>query len=164
MFSIQYKIINIGCDKESYGKEGFFQLLCNGNTYGEFYSGKLETIMSTVSVFNWFERMLKVTLELKSRNYVILSDTDSIDRWIEFNKTNENYVFMGVIRLKKIAGSSDIEYINCSQKEYVDWYDELIPYEELKHEVYNKAIEYVDYLKKNNCSNSDVLYKLIVQL
>ena len=128
MIDIKYRIINDDYDQESFGKEGYFQMIFNGNSYGEFYSGKLENVMGKVSVFNWFERLLRVVIELKKKKYVILSDTESIDRWIEFEKKDRNIIAIGIIRLRKLSGTSDIEYINNSQKEYMNLYGEFVSY------------------------------------
>ena len=164
MVKIEYSIVNDDCDQESFGKEGFFRIYFNENFYGEFYSKELQGVMFTDSVFDWFKRILKVVIELKTKDYVILSDIESFDRWIEFDKRNRNTVVVGIIRLEKQVGMLDIEYKNNPRKEYVDWNEEFISYEDLKNEVCDKARLYCNYLKEHNCKAWEDIDGLIVQL
>lgn len=164
MVKIEYSIINDDCDRESYGKEGFFRIYFNKSFYGEFYPEELQSVMFTDSVFDWFERILKVVIELKTRDYVILSDIESFDRWIEFDKRHKNVVVVGIIRLEKKTGMSDIEHENNPLKKYVDWNEEFITYEELNREVCDKARLYCDYLRKHGCKGWEDIDRLIVQL
>ena len=167
MVDIKYSIVNDTCDPDSFGMEGFFQFICNGKSYGNFYSGSLEKVMWTVSVFDWFERILTVVIELKKKDYVILSDTESINTWIEFDKRGCNIVVIGIIHLTKLPGSKAIEYaeyMNNMQKEYIRWYGESVSYEEFKDAVVTKAIAYCNYLKQNHCKKWIAIHKLIRQL
>ena len=76
MFKINYRIVHSRYD-DFIGQHGFFQIICNGNKYGEMYSKEIETIMDKVSLYDWFERLARVINILNIKEYVVLSDIES---------------------------------------------------------------------------------------
>lgn len=168
MIEFIYRVICNADEEEIEGMKGFFQININGNTYGEIYPEKLEGIMDKVSVYDWFERLLRVTKKLQKHRYVILSDTESYNRWIEFINNDEDIVTVSIIKAEKITGSQDIEYVCPSNKEYGEWDNQEISYIDLKEEIINEGLQYVEVLlnKNNNFTNREIqkLKDLIVQL
>lgn len=130
-------------------QEGFFQIICNEYSYGEYYSDELENIMDTVSVFDWFERMIRVVVDLEKYNYIKLSDTESFNKWIEFVRDKDNRVTVGVIKSEKVIGSTDIEY-DDTYKEYAEWSGQRFSFNEIKYEVKEKAQLYCKVLNGVN--------------
>ena len=131
------------------GMEGFFQISINGNTYGEIYSKELESIMHKVSIYDWFERLLRVIKMLQKQNYIVLSDTESYNRWIEFIN-NKDIITVSIISSEKIIGSKDIEYMCPRNKQYVEWDSQEISYTDLKEEIVKKSLQYLQVLLDEN--------------
>lgn len=108
MFELNYRIINSEYDDFT-GQNGFFQFNCNGFLYGEMYPEELEEIMDNVSVFDWFERLIRVVENLITKEYVALSDVESYNLWIEFNKKKDD-LEISIVCAEKPDGSKDLEY------------------------------------------------------
>ena len=116
------------------------------------YPKELETVMDKVSLFDWFERLIKVVKYLMTEDYVVLSDVESYNIWIEFQKSSEE-VMISVVKAKKELGTQDIEFILGEPVER-EWTVSQISYNQLKMEVVNKASEYIAYVVANNKSSS----------
>lgn len=168
MVELIYRVVCNVTNEQMRGMEGFFQIKINGNTYGEIYPRELEDIMDKVSVYDWFERLLRVTKKLQEQTYIILSDTESYNRWIEFIMNDEDIVTVSIIKAEKIIGSQDIEYVCPDNKEYVEWDHQRISYVDLKEEIINKSSQYVEVLlnENDNLMSAEIqkLIGLIVQL
>lgn len=145
MFKIEYKIINSDFD-DFYGQNGFFQVLCNGFSYGEIYPEELESVMDKVSIVDWFERLVRVKEHLKTLDYVALSDTESYNTWIEFRKNQRNLV-ISIIKADKVDGSHDIEY-QLNNMENGDWVNQVVSFEQFCDEIQSKAKEYTEYVAR----------------
>lgn len=155
MIEIVFKVIDDN-DDEIKGNDGFFKINCNGNSYGEVYPTELEDVMDKVSVYDWFERLLRVAGALQKYNYVVLSDTESNNRWIEFIGDTNNIVTISIIKSNKVSGTQDIEYTDFEDKEYVEWWNQKVSYISLCKEIIDKAHEYIEILlKENNNSISE---------
>ena len=89
-FKLEYRIVL--CDDDFNGQNGFFQIKCNNYNYGEIYPKELETVMDKVSLFDWFERLIRVVKYLMTEDYVVLSDVESYNVWIEFQKKDEKII------------------------------------------------------------------------
>lgn len=87
---------------------------------------------------DWFERMIRVVIDLEKYNYVKLSDTESFNKWIEFVRDLDNRVTIGVIKSEKKIGSTDIEY-DETHKQYAKWSGQQFSFDEIKYEVKEKA-------------------------
>ena len=91
MFTLDYRIVHSEYD-DFVGENGFLQIKCNECKYGEMYPKELETIMDKVSLYDWFDRLVRVVKNLLTKDYVALSDVESYNTWIEFHKKNEEII------------------------------------------------------------------------
>lgn len=146
MFEIDYRIVHSEYD-DFEGQHGFFQIKCNGYIYGEMYPKEVEEIMDKVSLYDWFERLTKVIKNLMTKNYVALSDVESYNTWIVFQKRNEE-VIISIVKVKKEQGSHDIEFV-LKEPEAGEWTNQIISFERLKGEVIEKGREYIKNISTN---------------
>lgn len=140
MFEINYRIVRSEYD-DFVGQHGFFQIKCNGYIYGEIYPKEIEEVMEKVSLYDWFERLAKVIRNLMEKDYVVLSDVESFNTWIEFQRRSEEVV-ISIIKAKKEQGSHDIEFY---LREPMDgeWTNQAVNFEQLKKEIIEKGKEYI---------------------
>lgn len=150
MFELDYRIVHSGYD-DFEGQHGFFQIRCNGYVYGEMYPKEIEEIMDKVSLYDWFLRILKVIKNLMTQDYVALSDVESYNTWIVFQKRNEE-VIISIVKAKKEQGSHDIEFA-LREPEVGEWANQTINFEQLKQEVIEKGREYVKNIISTNKEN-----------
>lgn len=163
MFELEYRIV-LSDDDDFQGQNGFFQIKCNNYNYGEMYPKELEDVMDTVSLFDWFERLIMVVKYLMTEDYVVLSDVESYNVWIEFQKRNKD-VTISVVKAEKEQGTQDIEFTLRSPIER-EWTVSQICYNQLKLEVVEKAREYIAYiaaLNKNSVIDKIEQLKEILQ-
>lgn len=149
MFEIEYRIAEkmIGY---FIGEEGYYKIHCNEKTYGDIYPEELEEIMGTEYLYDWFEDMLKIAIELHDRRYIVLSEIESYNLWIEFERKGED-LFVSLAYADKPDGSKEIEYELFNQ--YYDeslWKNERIDFEAFKLEVVRKSTEYSQEIKRRN--------------
>lgn len=147
MFELNYRIINSEYD-DFIGQNGFFQLNCNGFLYGEMYPKDLEDIMDKVSIFDWFERLIRIVESLMTKEYVALSDVESYNIWIEFNKKGED-VEISIVEAEKPDGSKDLEY-KLKNVIYADWMNQKVKFYQFKEEILKKAEIYIENVINNN--------------
>jgi len=155
MFEIIYKIINKDYEQDIKGTEGFFQIRCNEKMYGEFYSAEIEKFMDTVEISRWMNWFLQIVYDLRSKNYILLSDIESYNTWIEF-KRKDDIVLVSIISADKPQGSTAIEYEHMPNTTYPDWNNEEISYYQFECEVIKKAKKYLKELNLLNTSNNAV--------
>ena len=158
MFELDYRIVHSEYD-DFEGQHGFFQIKCNGYIYGEMYPKEIEEVMDKVSLYDWFERLAKVIKNLMTKNYVALSDVESYNTWIVFQKRNEE-VIISIVKAKKEQGSQDIEFV-LREPEAGEWTNQEINFNELKKEVIEKGMEYIKNIVAFNTEN--VLFDKIEQ-
>ena len=123
MFELDYRIVRNEYDDFA-GQHGFFQIKCNGNIYGEIYPEEIEAVMDKVSIYDWFERMAKVSRYLTVKNYVALSDVESYNTWIVFKKSNEK-VIISILKTAKEQGSHAIEFF-LRDPVAGEWIDQVV--------------------------------------
>lgn len=150
MFELDYRIVHSEYD-DFVGQHGFFQIKCNNYIYGEMYPKEIEEIMDKVSIYDWFERLAKVIKNLMTKDYVALSDVESYNTWIVFQKRNEE-VIISIVKAKKEQGSHDIEFF-LRNPEDGEWMNQTIGFEQLKHEVIEKGREYIKNILLTNREN-----------
>lgn len=139
MFKIEYRIVHSEND-DFLGQNGFLQIKCNENKYGEIYPKELEMVMDKVSLFEWFERMVRVMYYLMTKEYVALSDVESFNTWIEFKKM-EAEVVVSIVKAEKKQGSHDIEF-SLDDPVEGKWGKQVVSYNQLKAEIIEKTREY----------------------
>ena len=150
MFRLDYRIVYTNYD-DFIGQNGFLQIRCNEYRYGEIYPKELEVFVDKVSLYDWFERLVRVMKNLMTKDYVVLSDVESYNTWIEFQK-KKGMVIISIVEAEKKQGSKDIEF---SLKEPASgaWTDQVISYKQLKTEIMEKAEEYIEIISVGNTKN-----------
>lgn len=147
MFEINYRIVHSEYDDFA-DQHGFFQINCNNNFYGEMYPKEIEEIMDKVSIYDWFERLAKAVKNLMSNDYVALSDVESYNTWIVFQKRFEE-VIISIVKAKKEQGSCDIEFF-LKDPEAGEWVNQVVNFEQLKEKVTEKGREYINNILSMN--------------
>lgn len=150
MFELDYRIVHSKYD-DFVGQHGFLQIKCNNCIYGEMYPKEIEEIMDKVSLYDWFERLAKVIKNLMTKDYVALSDVESYNTWIVFQKRNEE-VIISIVKAKKEQGSHDIAF-SLRRPETGEWTNQIINFEQLKQEVIKKGMEYIKKIISTNKDN-----------
>ena len=89
-----------------------------------------------------------------TKDYVVLSDVESYNTWIEFRKKNEE-VIISIVKAEKEAGSHDIEF-NLQKPIAGEWGKQVISYSELKTEISEKIKEYVEFITTCNPGNPEI--------
>ncbi len=153
MFELDYRIVHSE-DDDFAGQNGFLQIMCNGYKYGEIYPEEVEMIMDKVSLCDWFDRLVRVIKYLMTKDYVLLSDVESYNTWIEFRRKNEE-VTVSIIKAEKEEGSHDIEF-NLKESIAGEWDKQVICYSQLKTEVKAKLREYVERITVDNTQNPEI--------
>lgn len=153
MFELDYRIIHSEYD-DFIGQNGFFQINCNAYNYGEIYPKELEVVMDKVSVYDWFERLIKVTKKLSTEDYVVLSDVESYNTWIEFQRRKQE-VIISIIKAEKKQNSRDIEF-KLEESSAGEWVNQVVSYNQLRNEIIEKAEEYIKYISANNADNVEI--------
>lgn len=160
MFEVDYRIVHSEYD-DFKGQQGFFQIRCNGYAYGEMYPREIEDVMDKVSLYDWFERLVKVIKGLMVNDYVALSDVESYNTWIVFEKRNEE-VIISIVKASKEQGTYDIEF-GLKEPEVGEWANQTIYFAQLKQEVVEKGREYIKNISLVNKENK-LLSKLKQEL
>ncbi len=132
MFELDYRIVHSEYDDFA-GQHGFFQIKCNNCIYGEMYPKKIEEFMDKVSIYDWFERLAKVIKNLMEKDYVALSDVESYNTWLVFQKRSEE-VIISIVKARKEQGSHDIEF-SLINPEAGEWMGQIVGFEQLKQEI-----------------------------
>ena len=152
MFQINYNIIICEDeeDEEIKGTDGQFEIKCNNSVYGNYYLPVVDIFYE--QIYNWIERYLRVVKKLQISNYVVLSNTDSYNTWIEF-KRNANSLIVSEVDADKLTGLTDIanRLVNLRERRWT----ETVSYIQFEEEVINKSISYVKELKEINSQNTD---------
>lgn len=151
MFKLNFRIVHSGFDDFT-GQNGFFQIICNNYTYGEMFSEELEQVMDKVSLYDWFDRLIKVIKNLDTKEYVALSDVESYNTWIQFQRRNED-VIISIVRAEKEQGSRDIAY-HLKNPVIGEWAQQVINYYQFKNEIVEKTKEYIKYILANNADGA----------
>jgi len=139
------------------GQNGYLQIDVNGYTYGDYYPEELDGIMDQIDLSDWIERLVRVKEGLKKAEYVVLSDVDAYETWIEFKKKFTDVV-VSIVTCEKWDGSMDIEY-HLDNPKISDWGNQVITFDEFENEI-DRAVEaYLAYLKSVN--NDDELLKQV---
>ena len=147
MFEIAYRIVHSEYD-DFMGQHGFFQIKCNDYIYGEMYPREIESVMAKVSLYDWFERLAKVIKNLMTKDFVALSDVESYNTWIAFQRRNEE-VIISIAKAKKEQGSHDIEFF-LTKPEAGEWTNQAISFEQMKQEIVEKGKEYIKNIESAN--------------
>jgi len=149
MFKIEYKISRTDYD-DFVGEKGYYKIFCNENAYGEIFSDELEEIMGTEYLYDWFEDMVKIALELHNVSYIVLSNIESYNLWIEFIR-NEDILSVSLVNADKPDGTGSVAYElfnKCDDKNL--WKDEEVSFTEFKKELVRVVTDYIKDVKTYN--------------
>lgn len=149
LFEFNYRMILTDYDEDFFGGEGFFEIKCNENTYGEIYAPELNDVLFKDCIFDWFVRMLRACILLSKHDVVYISDTDSYAYWIKIEKVTPHYLNVNSVKMEKWEGSHEIELINktdCVET----WKNSLVTEDEFRNEMIKKSRAYLQELK--NCN------------
>lgn len=166
MFKISYKLFESEDveGNELNGTEGYFQFEIDNETYGIFITEEIDDF--TVSVYWWLYYFLEVVRLLKTERYVLISDIEKSNIWIEL-KMEKDIVEISKVSADKPEGSGAIETKKVPNLTYPYWKEKRVIYEDLKKEVIDKTKLYVEELKVlNNESNKEILKmeKLVLEI
>lgn len=153
MFEIDYRIVQCEYD-EFIGQNGFLKIKCNDSWYGDIYSPNIEKYMDKISLDDWFERLYRVIKYLNEKDFVALSDVESFNVWIVFQKKNKK-VIVSLMNAEKKQGSSDIEF-KLENMTNGKWTNKVVDLEQMIDEIVKKTKEYINYIKTKNNDNSMV--------
>lgn len=143
MFKISYRITSNDYD-DFFGENGFFQISCNNYTYGEIYPEEIEDVMEKDSLYDWIERLIRVAKYLHVHNYVVLSDIESYNLWLEFKKMGEE-VNVSIVKAEKPEGSQDIEF-ELKDSRPGKWINQKVNFQQFKKEIIEKGEAYLKEL------------------
>jgi len=125
--------------------EGYFELVVNNQNYGYFKKGPLQKDERwSELITTWFEGLLTILLKINNgHSYVVISDIDSYNTWIEFKTLKNKNINVSVIEADKKDGSQQIETTPPENIVPSDWANEEVSYDQMHHEITKKATEYI---------------------
>lgn len=137
---MNYRIVLYDYDDFA-GQNGFLQVKCNGFAYGEIYAEEIEKYIFPDSLYDWMERFVRVCICLMTEVYVVLSDVESYNTWIEFKKRGDK-LSISLIEAKKEEGTHDIEF-HLDDRRPGEWTDQIIDFQQFKGEIIQKGKAYL---------------------
>ena len=70
----------------------------------------MEAVVEKESLYDWFDRLVRVAQNILTKHYVFLSDVESYNTWLEFKRKNERELIVSIIQAHKEEESADIEF------------------------------------------------------
>ncbi len=152
MFRIRYKIMDdvVLESWELKGADGYFEFQVGDETYGIFIPENIDVFM--VSIYWWFYYFLEAILILNKTNYVLISDIEKANTWIEIKK-NGDELYISKVFAEKPENSLALESEVIPNIKYKYWKDKKVLFMRFKAEVLNKAKCYLRDLK---CLNEEI--------
>ena len=145
MFEIKYKIISDDSD-DYYGQNGYFQIVCNGHTFGFVFESDVS--ICCVDLENWMIGLIDVLMIIKKNQSCYLCDTESFETWLSF-KRHDDYVIIAVIKGTRQIGSKQIE-LALSDIRPGDWDNQYVLYEDFKYEILRVVKLYLNEISLKN--------------
>jgi len=155
LFKINYRITDSfeeirSLSSEDFHIEGFFEMVFNKNRYGNYHNKILKDgEQGLESITSWLERLLRACFILLSSDYLLISDVESYNIWVEFRKKGD-LIFASVIEAEKVDGSSDLEIVQLTEVNYPNWSNEQISFDELVNEVISKTEAFISEVCRIN--------------
>ncbi len=156
MFELNYQIVLYDYD-DFIGQNGFFRVKCNDFVYEEIYPEGAERYICQDSdaLYDWMERFVRVCICLMTKEYVVLSNIESYNTWIEFKKRGDK-LSISLIEAKKEEGTHDIEF-HLDDRRPGEWTNQIIDFQQFKGEIIQKGKAYLKttlrYEPENACLN-----------
>lgn len=63
---------------------------------------------------------IQAMIALENKNYILISDTESYNTWIEIER-DKDLIYTSVIQADKPMGITAVEYAPVPNKEYTEW-------------------------------------------
>lgn len=157
MFKIRYRIFEEEEveDYEIYGEYGYFELTIVDETYGVFILEDIDVF--SVSIYWWFYYLLEALGKLRNCMYVLISDIEKSNTWIEL-KHETDILNISKVSADKPIGSTAVECVVMPNLKYEYWKDKKILFEDFKFEVLSKAKEYLEDIKLLNTKNHSQIH------
>jgi len=149
MFNIEYRI-STKADGQFIGEMGYYKMICNLNYYGDIFPEDLEDIMGTEYLYDFMRDIVIILKELHDKYYVALSNIESYNLWVEFEK-KQNDISISLTHADKPDGAKKIEFEIFNRKENETlWRNEKVDFNDFKEQIIASAKEYVKEVKSNN--------------
>ena len=101
---------------------GFFAINVNGYHYGHYHNYPLQPGERDYEyITHWFLSLISAYQELTRSGYILLSNMDSPNSWIEFRKIQDT-VEINLIDAKKPNGTTDLRLTPLDEFKYGKWY------------------------------------------
>lgn len=152
MFELNYRMIITDYDEGFFGGEGFLEIRCNANTYGEIYAPELNDVLFKDCIFDWFIRIIKACVLLNDNDIVYINDTDAYNFWIKFERISDANINVNLVEMKEWEGCHELETRNL-EKCVEMWDNSLVDINNFRCEIIKKSREYLKELK--TCNNED---------
>ena len=159
MLKLLYKIVESDSD-DFYGQNGYLQMKCLSNSYGEYFEEDIVLEIFIVNLHDWFERILRATNILIQNKYVAINDTESINGWIEMQVTNSLHI--SSVIADKADGIGDIVVHKLVIKELL-WKENQINLEQFCKEILEQSKKYMNQLNDINMKNKIIDYINLLQ-
>ncbi|GHU61530.1 hypothetical protein FACS189418_1330 [Clostridia bacterium] len=157
MFEIRFKVFeDKGLEShELKGANGYFEFQVENETYGIYIPENIDVF--SVSIYWWFYYFLKAILMLNETNYVLISDIEKSDVWIEIKKIDWELI-ISKVRADKPVGSTALESRIMPNLKYEYWKDKKVNWTEFLNEILSKAKEYLCLVQSlNDKSHTDLI-------
>ncbi len=146
MFYIRYKILE-NEDIEPYelqGEYGYFEFRANDEIYGYYIDENLDIF--AVSIYWWFYYFLKGILLLNKMDYVLISDIEKENVWIELKREKGKF-YISKVYADKPEGSSALETTAMPNLEYKYWKNKEVSFSGFCKEIIQKSKQYLNDIK-----------------
>lgn len=158
MFKIEYRIVISEFEDDISGQNGFIKFSNNNYNYGDIYPKELEQHMGVESIYYWLIYFMQAIIELKNKNYILISDIESYNTWMEIERYN-NIIYTSVIHADKPVGTTAVEFAPVPNIKYTDWKKQETSFNQFKTEVIENAEKYFNEICNLNPLNRN--HKLI---
>ncbi|MBO1627446.1 hypothetical protein [Bacillus arachidis] len=158
MFKINFKVFSeTSSEEELNGEEGYFQIVIEEEEYGLFLPEEIDEF--AVSIYWWFYYFLEALIILKNDNYVLISDIEKAETWLELRK-EENNIYISKVKANKIESGGPVITNKLPDLTYPYWQNKKVNFILFENEMLNKSRIYIQKLKEINKSNNKDIIKL----
>lgn len=158
MFKIEYRIVISEFEDDISGQDGFIKFSNNNCKYGDIYPKEIEQYMGVESIYHWLIYFMQAIIELKNNNYILISDIESYNTWIEIEQKDDT-IYTSIIHADKPVGTTALEFAPVPNIKYTDWKREETSFMQFKTEVIENVEKYFNEIYNLNPLNRN--HKLI---
>jgi hypothetical protein len=161
MFKINFRITDSDAKLKTFSQEeidtggpieGYIEIEVNDKKYGYCNKGILHPDESGMDLLTiWFEGLIQLITELKRGcEYIAISDIESFNAWIEFKRLDQKHISISSVESGKLSGAEHIVVMPLHNIERYDWANEIVTYNEILHEIRQKALDYIAQISEIN--------------